>query len=157
MTDEIKLNDEKNTVEQINPVVTLEKNSESTPPTDQPWYARQDSLYTSYSPWVDVLAAADAAPQQAHTNLPQIYREDPVLNQRMRKKLSHDLAYTEGGENAVLNMLESQSWDEQYSNILTPEEAHALSKELGQEIKFERNVTEGNVRFSVENSYKRNQ
>ena len=150
MTDEIKLNDETNTVEQINPVVTLEKNSEPAPATDQPWYTQQESLHTSYSPWVDVLAAADAAPQQAHTNLPQIYREDPVLNQRMRKKLSHDLAYTEGGENAVLNIFESQSWDEQYSNILTPEEAHTLSKELGQEIKFERNVTEGNVRFSVE-------
>lgn len=148
MADEIKLNNDENIVEKEEVISELKE--EAPAEQERPWYTRQDAFHTKATPWMDVINAAYDDPYEDHSNLTHIRKENPELNQEMRKYLTHGTAYMSGAENAVINKLEAPKWDDEFPTMLTPEEAHTLSKELGHELKFEKDVTEGNVRFSVD-------
>lgn len=148
MADEIKLNDDENIVEK-EPVIS-ELNEEAPAEKEQPWFMQQDAPYAKPSPLADIISESYNDPYSDHSSLTRIRKENPELNQEARKYLTHGIAYLGGGENAVINHFEAKGWDADFPNMLTPEEAHKLSKELGHELKFEKDVTEGNVRFSVD-------
>lgn len=146
MADEIKLNDDENVVEKEEVISELEKE----PPSEDTQITSAPRGHSRSTEWMGALSAAYENPYEDYTNLSDIRKENPELNQQMRKQLTHDIAYMGGGENAFINHLEAPKWDTEYPTILTPEEAHSLSKELGHELKFEKDVTEGNVRFAVD-------
>lgn len=113
-------------------VTTTPAASATTEPED-PFYAKQEEAQNSITNFVDTVKSG-----------PNDVRFKNL------KKIVHDNAYQESTENAVLNQFEAQAYEQEYSTVLTPDRANALSKELGSDIKFDKDVTEGHVRFAVQ-------
>ena len=83
------------------------------------------------------------------TNLISNMREDRRANYERTKKLVHDISHESSGEQAIADWFQLKAYESDKPNMLQPEQAHALSKELGIERKFDKPVTEGKVRFEV--------
>ena len=95
--------------------------------------------------------------QQAGTQMqqdaPQIqaaYIQDPQAAHEARYRLEHQLAYFDSAEYAVRAQGAVAAYNQEYSKMLTPSEAEKLTKELGVDIKYNKNVQEGTVRFNAD-------
>ena len=87
--------------------------------------------------------------QDVTSNFYEGIQEDPGLSYRELKQATHDLAYEDSAEGALANKIEVSKYEHAYPTVMTPDQATSLARELGRDLKFDKNVTEGQVRYSV--------
>lgn len=77
--------------------------------------------------------------------------QDRLTNYKKVRKLTHDITHYDSSEKAVVDWFNSRGYEARYPTMLSPEQAHQLSKELGHELKYDKEVSEGTVRYAVQN------
>lgn len=82
-------------------------------------------------------------------NFTEALQTDPNASFKRARRLTHDVMYEDSTEDKIRDFFERRSLQKEYSRPLSIEEAHSLSRELGAEIKYDKEVTEGDVRFDV--------
>lgn len=114
-------------------------------PTEEDWSAKNAAQ-----------AIAQNAPriredmQGLANQLEQASLTDPRAAHEARYRLEHQLAYFDSAEYAVRAQRAVAAYNQEYSKMLTPLEAEKLTKELGVDIKYDKNVQEGTVRFNAD-------
>lgn len=93
---------------------------------------------------------AGAQMQQDAPQIQAAYMQDPRAAHEARYRLEHQLAYFDSAEYAVRAQRAVAAYNQEYSKMLTPLEAEKLTKELGVDIKYDKNVQEGTVRFNAD-------
>ena len=65
-------------------------------------------------------------------------------------KAKHDISYFNSIEYAIKNQVTLAEYEQKYPTLLTKDQANALAKEAGVEIKFDSDITEGAVRLRIQ-------
>lgn len=87
---------------------------------------------------------------QIQGNIKELDRLDPNRNYQRMKQIRHELAKDTSTEQAVIDSWNVFVRSKQKPKKLSIAEAHALSKEKGVELKFDRPITEGELEYNIE-------